>query len=105
MVIPYLVHAWSQMMNSTRLIAATLILACSASTGFAGALDPDCNAEKAAKSAAAKSTVGVGGRCSPGEAAKDSAKDVAGIEDKGPIEKKTSKNDTPAEKAKDVVKK
>ena len=46
----------------------------------AGVLDPDCTAEKAAKSAAAKATVGVGGRCSPAEAAKDTAKRVTGIE-------------------------
>ncbi|WEM41770.1 hypothetical protein PTW35_14275 [Photobacterium sp. DA100] len=35
--------------------------------------DPDCTAEKAAKSTAAKMTVGVSGRCSPKEAAKDTA--------------------------------
>ena len=50
-------------------------------------LDPDCTAEKAAKSATAKATVGIGGRCSPGEAVKDSAKNAVGIDDKGPIEK------------------
>ena len=82
-----------------------LALAFAASAAFAGPIDPDCTPEKAAKSAAAKSTVGVGGRCSAGEAAKDSGKKAVGVEDKGPIEKKTSKNDTPAEKAKDVVKK
>lgn len=53
----------------------------------AGLLDPDCTAENAAKSAAAKATVGVGGRCSPAEAAKDSAKRATGIEGKGAIEK------------------
>jgi len=37
-------------------------------------LDPDCTVEKAAKSAAMKSTVGIGGRCTPAEAAKDTAK-------------------------------
>ena len=46
----------------------------------------------------------VGGRCSAGEAAKDSGKKAAGVESKGPLEKKTSKHDTPAEKAKDAVK-
>jgi hypothetical protein len=93
-------------MNIARLIAAsTLTLAFFSSTALAGVVDPDCTAEKAAKSAAAKSTVGVGGRCGAGEAAKDSGKKAAGVEDKGPIEKKTSKNDTPAEKAKDAVKK
>ncbi len=53
-----------------------------------GVLDPDCTAEKAAKSTAAKATVGVGGRCSPKEAATDSARDAVGIEEKGPIEKR-----------------
>jgi len=47
----------------------------------AGPLDPDCTAEKAAKSAATKATVGVGGRCSPAEAAKDTAKGATGIGD------------------------
>jgi hypothetical protein len=87
------------------LTACTLGLAMIGSMANAGPIDPDCTAEKAAKSAAAKSTVGVGGRCSAGEAAKDSGKKAAGIEEKGPIEKKTSKNDGPAEKAKDAVKK
>ena len=93
-------------MNHFKLIAScgltfTLIV----STALAGVVDPDCTPEKAAKSAAAKSTVGVGGRCNAGEAAKDSGKKAAGVEDKEPLEKKTSKNDTPAEKAKDAVKK
>jgi hypothetical protein len=92
-------------MKVTTFVAFALALSCISTAGMAGVLDPDCTAEKAAKSAAAKSTVGVGGRCSPAEAAKDQAKDKVGIEDKGPIEKKTSKNDTPAEKAKDAVKK
>jgi hypothetical protein len=38
----------------------------------AGVIDPDCDAGKAAKSAAMKATVGVGGRCSPKEALTDS---------------------------------
>ena len=61
---------------------------------LASVLDPDCTAEKAAKSAAAKATVGVGGRCSPAEAAKDKAKKATGID---------SKNN--ANHAKDAVKK
>lgn len=69
----------------------TLILALgmglSVGLAQAGPLDPDCTAEKAAKSAATKAVVGVGGRCSPAEAAKDTAKDAAGLEDKGAIEK------------------
>jgi hypothetical protein len=52
--------------------------------GSAGVLNPDCTAEKAAKSAAAKATVGIGGRCSPAEAAKDTAKKATGIEGKVP---------------------
>jgi len=53
------------------LSAAILLSACSSGGGV---FDPDCTAEKAAKSTAMKATVGVGGRCSPAEAAKDSAK-------------------------------
>lgn len=55
-------------------------------------LDPDCTAEKAAKSAAAQAAIGIGGRCSPAEAVKDTAKRTMGIEDKGSVEK--LKNDT-----------
>ena len=80
---------------------AVVALAFLSSTAFAGIADPDCTAEKAAKSAAAKSTVGVGGRCDAKEAAKDSGKKAAGVEDKGPLEKKKDKKDGPAEKAKD----
>jgi hypothetical protein len=50
---------------------------------MAGPLDPDCTAEKAAKSTAMKATVGVGGRCSPKEAAADTAKRKAGIDGDG----------------------
>jgi hypothetical protein len=71
---------------------------------LAGPLDPDCTAEKAAKSAAAKATVGVGGRCSPAEAAKDSAKDAAGIDGKGPIEKRRDDDNTAVDATKNVVK-
>jgi hypothetical protein len=92
-------------MTVSKLIAACgLALALMSQAAFAGIADPDCTAEKAAKSAAAKSTVGVGGRCDAKEAAKDSGKKAAGVEDKGPLEKKKSKNDTPVEKAKDAVK-
>ena len=92
-------------MSFTQLIAASgLTLALASSAAFAGVVDPDCTPEKAAKSAAAKSTVGVGGRCDAKEAAKDSGKKAAGVEDKGPLEKKKTKSDTPAEKAKDAAK-
>jgi hypothetical protein len=81
----------------------TFAAAMHAHLALAGPLDPECTAEKAGRSAATKATVGVGGRCSPAEAAKDTAKRTAGVEDKGPLEKRSSKNDTPAEKAKDAV--
>ena len=45
-----------------------------------------------------KATVGVGGRCSPKEAAADMSKDAVGIEDKGPIEKRRD-DDGAAKKA------
>lgn len=44
----------------------------------AGVINPDCTAEKAAKSAAMKATVGVGGRCD----AKEAAADSVGLDDK-----------------------
>jgi hypothetical protein len=58
------------------------LLAATAAVASAGPLDPDCTAEKAAKSAAAKATVGVGGRCDPKEALSDTAKDAANVGDK-----------------------
>ena len=65
----------SSFMTPSRLLAACgLTLALVSSSAFAGIVDPDCTPEKAAKSAAAKSTVGVGGRCDAKEAAKDSAR-------------------------------
>ena len=65
------------------------------SVAFAGVLDPDCTPEKAAKSAAAKATVGVGGRCKPGETVKDSTKRAAGVDG----EKKTDDEQGVAKKA------
>jgi hypothetical protein len=43
-----------------------------------GVINPDCDAGKAAKSAAMKATVGIGGRCDPKEALADSV----GLDDK-----------------------
>lgn len=60
----------------TLMMAACLALVCLQVQ--AGVIDPDCTAEKAAKSAAMKATVGVGGRCDPKEAAADSM----GLDDK-----------------------
>ncbi len=51
---------------------ALLLLLFGATSADAGVLDPDCDAEKAAKATATKAVVGVGGRCTPKEALKDS---------------------------------
>ena len=70
-------------MNRMKLnCVAGLLLVLATATANAGPLDPDCTAEKAAKSTAMKATVGVGGRCDPKEAAHDTAKDATGIGDK-----------------------
>jgi hypothetical protein len=91
-------------MTKIALTTMTLAAALYAQFALGGPLDPECTAEKAARSAATKATVGVGGRCDPKEAAADTAKRTAGVEDKGPVEKRRSKDDTPAEKVKDAVK-
>jgi hypothetical protein len=89
-----------------KLTLALLACAAIAQASFAvgGIVNPDCTPEKAAKSAAAKATVGKGGRCSPAEAAKDTGKKVAGVEDKGPVKKATGKDHNPVEKTKDAAK-
>jgi len=70
-------------MNRMKLNCVTgLLLVLATAAASAGPLDPDCTAEKAAKSTAMKATVGVGGRCDPKEAAHDTAKDATGIGDK-----------------------
>ena len=69
------------------------LLAASAAVASAGPLDPDCTAEKAAKSAAAKATVGVGGRCDPKEALSDTAKDAANVGDENKDEDKDKDKD------------
>ena len=92
---------WSIRMDRKRftcLVAALLATMTTATS--AGPLDPDCTPEKAAKSAAAKATVGVGGRCDPKEAVSDSAKDVANIDDKGPIEERRDDKDKDKDKDK-----
>jgi hypothetical protein len=65
----------------------------------AGVLDPDCTPEKAAKGAAAKATIGVGGRCKPGETVRDTTKRAAGVDD----QKKRHDDDGVAKKAVDKV--
>jgi hypothetical protein len=88
-------------LNAMKLFSLSLLVAASFALQ-AGPIDPDCTPEKAAKSAAAKVTVGVGGRCSASEAAMDTAKRTAGIEEKGLLEKKTGDD---SGLAKDAVKK
>jgi hypothetical protein len=73
-------------------IALGLLLSLGCAAALAGPLDPDCTAEKAAKSAAAKATVGVGGRCDPKEAAHDTAKEATGIGDDGKRKGKDNEN-------------
>lgn len=63
-------------MKQTQLVLIAGLLSSVAFGAVAGPLDPECTAEKAAKSAAAKATVGVSGRCTPAEAAKDSVEGV-----------------------------
>lgn len=75
----------------------------------AGVIDPECDASKAVKSAAAKATVGVGGRCNPAEAAKDSAGKAVenvvpddGLAGKA-VDKATGRDETVKDKAVDAV--
>jgi hypothetical protein len=95
------------MMNSIKSrLGLGLAMALVATAVSAGPLDPDCTAEKAAKSAAAKATVGVGGRCDPKEAMHDTAKDATGIgdndrKDKDDKKDKNSKNDKKDDKKDD----
>jgi hypothetical protein len=72
---------------------AALLTGMGATVAGAGVVDPDCTAGKATKSAAMKATVGVGGRCDFEEAATDTGKRAAGVEEKGALEKHGNKND------------
>ena len=92
------------MINSIKTrLGLGLALALAVTAVSAGPLDPDCTAEKAAKSAAAKATVGVGGRCDPKEAMHDTAKDATGIgdNDRKDRDDKKDKNDKDKDKDKD----
>jgi hypothetical protein len=80
-------------MNRHALTIVTFAIVMLGQAALAGPLDPDCTAEKAAKNAAAKATVGVGGRCSPAEAVKDTAKDAVGDGDKDRKDKKHHDDD------------
>ena len=91
-------------MKKSALTALTMALGMCAQLALAGPLDPECTPEKAAKSAATKATVGVGGRCDAKETAADSAKRTAGVDDKGRGDKRKD-DDKPADAAKDTVKK
>jgi hypothetical protein len=86
-------------MKTLRIIMLGSALGCMLLAGASGAgvLDPDCTPEKAAKGAAAKATVGVGGRCKPAETIKDTSKRAVGIDgdkrkdDKGLVKKGADK--------------
>lgn len=67
---------------STIVITSFLLLSMAAVAGPKKVLDRDCTAAKAAKNTAMKATEGVGGPCCPADAAKDTAKDAAGLDDK-----------------------
>ena len=66
----------------TIVITSFLLLSMAAVAGPKKVLDRDCTAAKAAKNTAMKATVGVGGPCGPADAAKDTAKDAVGLDDK-----------------------
>lgn len=70
-------------MKTARILLAGLLFTflLAGTSAVAGVLDPECTPEKAAKGAAAKATVGVGGRCKPGETVKDSGKRAVGAGD------------------------
>lgn len=68
-------------------VAIALVLVLGNASAIAGVVDPDCDAGDAAKSTVMKATVGVGGRCTPAEAAKDMTKEAVGIEDKGLLDR------------------
>jgi len=92
-------------MKKTALTALTLALALFTHVAFAGPLDPECTPEKAAKSTATKATVGVGGRCDAKEAATDSAKRTAGVDDKKRSDKDKDDDKPAADAAKSAAKK
>jgi hypothetical protein len=66
----------------------------------AGIVNPDCNAQKAMKSAAMNATIGVGGRCSATEAAKDTITDNSKIDEK--VEKINDTKDGMSNKKDDI---
>jgi hypothetical protein len=86
------------------ILALATVLTLHGQAATAGVVNPDCTAEKAAKSAATKATVGVGGRCSPAEAAKDTLgpdKDKDKDKHKGKDKDKDNAKDKDKEKDKD----
>jgi len=81
-----------------------LLASLAVTSALAGPLDPDCTPEKAAKSAAAKATVGVGGRCDPKEAAHDTAKDATNLGDKDKSKDQSKAKSKHDDKIKDIGK-
>jgi hypothetical protein len=70
-------------MKVIRNFVAASLVACllAGASASAGVFDPECTPEKAAKGAAMKATVGVGGRCKPCETVKDSTKRAVGSDE------------------------
>jgi hypothetical protein len=90
-------HRWPRL--------GALLLLLSGNPLAAGVVDPDCTVGKAVKSATMKATVGVSGRCGPAEAATDTAKRAAGIEPKGPVEKRLDDDQSTAKRAAQTTRK
>ena len=82
-------------MKLKSLSVLSLCLLLNNTNAIAGVLDPDCDVGDAAKSSAMKANVGVGGRCT----AKEVAKDAVGVEKKGPVEKRRKNDDGLAKRA------
>ncbi len=80
--------------QNTLIFSITLLFNTAACSG---PIDPECSAKKAAKSTAMKATVGVGGRCKPAEAAKD----TVGLDDKKGKKGKKDKKDKDGKLSKD----
>ena len=86
-------------MKQNAVAGVLLVLTLHVPVASAGPLDPECTPGKAAKSAATKAAVGVGGRCDAKEAAADSAKNKTGADDKGRIEKRQDDDKNVAKRA------
>ncbi len=74
-------------------VTSLLLWSFSAAAGPKKALERDCTAEKAGKNMAMKATIGVGGPCGPADAAKDTAKNATGLDEKKETTKEKKKSE------------